>query len=147
MLSRKGWRIVVDSGVRRQFDTERLRLYNLQTPSKRGVTRNRSEVEMPDGGDNKRQLQDEILALREKVSELEALLNQRPASDERRSLSEVARERERLIDIIESTTDLVGTSTPDGRITFLNRAGKRLVGLAEDADVSRLTIWQAPACE
>jgi PAS domain S-box-containing protein len=95
---------------------------------------------MPDGGDNKRQLQDEILALREKVSELEALLNQRPASDERRSLSEVARERERLIDIIESTTDLVGTSTPDGRITFLNRAGKRLVGLAEDADVSRLTV-------
>jgi len=41
-------------------------------------------------------------------------------------------ERVRLIDILEATSDFVSTSTPDGELTYLNRAGKRMLGWSED---------------
>jgi len=37
-------------------------------------------------------------------------------------------ERDRLGEIIEATPDLVGTATPDGLVSYLNAAGKRLAG-------------------
>jgi len=95
---------------------------------------------MPDGNDTNRRLQGEIRMLREKVASLEALIAQSHTSGDEGSMGEVARERERLIDIIESTTDFVSTSTPDGRILFLNRAGRRLVGLPDDTDVGSMHI-------
>ena len=95
---------------------------------------------MPDGNDTNRRLQGEIRMLREKVASLEALIAQSHTSGDEGSMGEVARERERLIDIIESTTDFVSTSTPDGRILFLNRAGRRLVGLPDDTDVGGMHI-------
>jgi len=95
---------------------------------------------MPDGNDTDRHLQEEIRELREKVAKLEALLAKSHTSSDEVSMGDFAREHERLIDIIESTTDFVATSTPDGRLQFLNRAGKRLVGLPDDAEISRMHV-------
>jgi PAS domain S-box-containing protein len=44
----------------------------------------------------------------------------------------------RLAAIIEATPDFVGVAGPDGRLSYLNRAGRRLIGLADDADVAAL---------
>jgi diguanylate cyclase (GGDEF)-like protein/PAS domain S-box-containing protein len=40
-------------------------------------------------------------------------------------------ERARLVEIMEATSDYVGMSDPDGRQIYLNRAGRKLVGLTE----------------
>ena len=40
--------------------------------------------------------------------------------------------RGRLTAVLEGTSDLVSTSTPDGRLTYLNRAGRRLAGWADE---------------
>ncbi|WP_285907366.1 sensor histidine kinase [Pseudodesulfovibrio pelocollis] len=46
--------------------------------------------------------------------------------------AKVRKERESLIAILESTSDLVSTATPDERLTYLNGAGRRMLGW--DAD-------------
>jgi two-component system cell cycle sensor histidine kinase/response regulator CckA len=46
----------------------------------------------------------------------------------------------RLTHILEATSDLVGTSTPEGRILYLNRAGRRMLGLDEAVDLSSLSM-------
>jgi len=48
----------------------------------------------------------------------------------------VAEEGARLTAILESTSDLVGAWTPDGRVTYLNAAGRRLVGWDASEDPS-----------
>lgn len=42
-------------------------------------------------------------------------------------------ESRRLATVLEATTDLVATLTPEGDITYLNRAGRALLGLERDA--------------
>ena len=42
------------------------------------------------------------------------------------------REQDRLLAILEATPDLVSTAMPDGQITYMNRAGRAMVGIAED---------------
>jgi PAS domain S-box-containing protein len=49
---------------------------------------------------------------------------------------QVEAERARLIDILETASDFVSTSTPDGVLTYLNRAGKRMLGWPEDETVT-----------
>ncbi|MFH1914936.1 MAG: PAS domain-containing sensor histidine kinase [Pseudomonadota bacterium] len=44
----------------------------------------------------------------------------------------IRKERESLIAILESTSDLVAKATPDGQLTYLNGAGRRMLGW--DAD-------------
>ncbi len=46
----------------------------------------------------------------------------------------------RFAEIVEASTDCVGIADPQGRALYLNRAGRRMVGLALDADVSRMKI-------
>jgi PAS domain S-box-containing protein len=46
------------------------------------------------------------------------------------------RERQRLIDIIEATSDLVAICDAGGRVLYYNRAGRQMLGIAEDEDVS-----------
>lgn len=46
--------------------------------------------------------------------------------------------RSRLAATLEATTDFVGITARGGEMVFLNRAGRRLVGLDEDADLSAL---------
>lgn len=41
-------------------------------------------------------------------------------------------ERERLIAIIENTSDMVSSALPDGQVLYMNRAGRKMVGWQED---------------
>ncbi|MEQ8186459.1 MAG: PAS domain S-box protein [Candidatus Eremiobacterota bacterium] len=41
-------------------------------------------------------------------------------------------ERNRLVYILEATSDLVSTATPDGKIIYMNRAGRELLNWTED---------------
>ncbi len=49
-------------------------------------------------------------------------------------------ERARLASVVETTSDFVGFSTPDGRILFLNRAGRRLLGIGEAEVVHGINV-------
>ncbi|HXF50757.1 MAG TPA: PAS domain S-box protein, partial [Dehalococcoidia bacterium] len=47
-------------------------------------------------------------------------------------------ERARLAEILEATTDIVATADADGRLRYLNAAGRRLLGIEPDADLASL---------
>ncbi|MCR4304054.1 MAG: EAL domain-containing protein [Gallionella sp.] len=51
-----------------------------------------------------------------------------------------AQENAMLAGILATTTDIVGTAAPDGRVLYLNRAGRTMLGLAEDEDLGHYTI-------
>ncbi|MBX0328975.1 response regulator [Oscillochloris sp. ZM17-4] len=55
-----------------------------------------------------------------------------------RRLSEQAQTR--LLAILEATTDVVGSADTQGRLLFLNSAGRRMLGLDEHADIVGLPI-------
>jgi two-component system cell cycle sensor histidine kinase/response regulator CckA len=42
--------------------------------------------------------------------------------------------------ILEETSDFVGTADPKGRILYINRGGRRLCGVPDDADVSQYMV-------
>jgi PAS domain S-box-containing protein len=46
----------------------------------------------------------------------------------------------RLLSILEATPDIVSTTSPDGNYLYLNRAGRRMLGYSDDADITRLTF-------
>lgn len=48
--------------------------------------------------------------------------------------------RNRLGAILEASPDLVGTADPDGRILFINRAGRQMLGVTADKDVTGIPI-------
>jgi len=50
------------------------------------------------------------------------------------------RERALLASVLETTSDFVGFADVRGNLLYLNRAGRRLVGLSETADVRNRTI-------
>jgi PAS domain S-box-containing protein len=45
-----------------------------------------------------------------------------------------------LVAILEGTSDLVATATPGGRLLYMNKAGRRMVGIAEGDDIDDLPI-------
>lgn len=45
-----------------------------------------------------------------------------------------------LHEIIEATPDLVGTADSSGRVFYLNQAGRRMLGLGRDEELTRYTI-------
>ena len=47
---------------------------------------------------------------------------------------------ERMVRIVESTTDLVVIATPDGRMQYINKAGRAMMGIGPDEDVSQLSF-------
>lgn len=49
-------------------------------------------------------------------------------------------ERVRLVAILEATPDLVATVTPDGRFLYMNRAGRRLLGIGDQQDLSAFRV-------
>jgi rsbT co-antagonist protein RsbR len=65
----------------------------------------------------------ELEHLRRRVAELEALLAQRQQDDE---------VTERLKAIIEYTPDVISTADSEGRVIFINPAGRRLLGGADN---------------
>lgn len=54
--------------------------------------------------------------------------------------------RQRLVAVLENTTDLVGISDPQGRSLYLNRAGRRMLGIPDDEDTNGQLIsrWLPP---
>lgn len=46
----------------------------------------------------------------------------------------------RLVAILEQTTDFVGTADTSARATYLNRAGRKMIGISEFADITGITI-------
>lgn len=53
-----------------------------------------------------------------------------------RELKQTEEDQARLVAIIEATTDMVAMATADGRRIYMNRAGRRLLGIGEDDDLS-----------
>jgi diguanylate cyclase (GGDEF)-like protein/PAS domain S-box-containing protein len=49
-------------------------------------------------------------------------------------------ERARLAEILEATTDIVGTADASGRVRYLNAAGRRLLGIEGDEDLASRTV-------
>ncbi|MCL5034996.1 MAG: PAS domain S-box protein [Bacteroidetes bacterium] len=49
-------------------------------------------------------------------------------------------EQARLVAMLEATTDFVATADMDGRGVYINRAGRRMLGINENTDASTLTI-------
>lgn len=48
--------------------------------------------------------------------------------------------RDRLAAILEATTDFVGFADPGGLVLYINPAGRRMVGLTPDEDITRMSI-------
>ena len=48
--------------------------------------------------------------------------------------------RTRLAAILESTTDFVGTAGRDGHLLYVNKAGRTMLGIADDENISNLKI-------
>jgi PAS domain S-box-containing protein len=70
-----------------------------------------------------------------------------PVIDRERSDAAARRERRateavnaQLAAILEATTDFVGTADTDGQLRYVNRAGRRILGIGPSEDVGRLTI-------
>lgn len=49
-------------------------------------------------------------------------------------------EQEKLVSLAENSTDFIGIASMDGQATFVNRAGRKVVGLGLDDDVTQFTI-------
>jgi len=71
----------------------------------------------------------------------------------RRALSEASEhervriaeeERARLVQVLEATSDYVGISDPNGKIIYMNAAGRKLTGAPESGDVGKSTIEVHP---
>jgi diguanylate cyclase (GGDEF)-like protein/PAS domain S-box-containing protein len=52
----------------------------------------------------------------------------------------VDEERARHVAIIEATSDLVGMYWSDGRLSYINKAGRQMLGIGEDEDVSAIQV-------
>ncbi|MFP4007605.1 MAG: PAS domain S-box protein, partial [Spirulinaceae cyanobacterium] len=53
---------------------------------------------------------------------------------------EIEIERERLIEILEASPDLISSADLEGKITYMNRGGKALLGLNLDTDITQYCI-------
>jgi PAS domain S-box-containing protein len=50
-------------------------------------------------------------------------------------------ERLRLATILEATTDFVGIADPRGQLLYINRAGRAMLGIGENEDISAITAF------
>ncbi|MGN6129438.1 MAG: sensor domain-containing protein, partial [Nocardioidaceae bacterium] len=57
-----------------------------------------------------------------------------------RDLAAHALELEKFAALVELSADFIGMADLDGRVTYVNRAGRRLVGLAPEADLATMTV-------
>lgn len=48
--------------------------------------------------------------------------------------------RQRLMAILEATTDFVAIANPDGTVTYMNRAARRMIETGADEDISKIRI-------
>ena len=45
-----------------------------------------------------------------------------------------------LVEILEGTPDFVGRADPSGRVLYINKAGRRMIGIGDDEDISNVRI-------
>ncbi len=73
---------------------------------------------------------------------LEQLVSERTAKLETEiaERKRIEKEQARLVAIIETTSDFIGTSDPDGKVLYLNQAGLRMLGYesAQDMPMARI---------
>ncbi|MBW2288778.1 MAG: PAS domain S-box protein [Deltaproteobacteria bacterium] len=55
---------------------------------------------------------------------------------------EIEGERRRLVSIVENSSEFVAMVAADGTILFMNDAGQKMVGLADDTDLRRMKIFE-----
>ena len=85
---------------------------------------------------------EELLA-KNNALEIEVNTNKRQASSLALLMADrkkIDAERERLLKILNEASDFIGMADMQANLTYLNPAGKRMVGLAEDVDVLTLKI-------
>ncbi len=92
----------------------------------------RRELEMRGFGDRRLVLDFSLKPLTDSEGRIVQLLAEGRDITERRRAEEM---RNRLAAILEATPDMVGIATPDGRATYINPAGRKMLGLPEDADI------------
>ena len=64
-----------------------------------------------------------------------------PAHQPKRASEEAARiEARRLREVVTETTDFIGQATPDTKLTYVNKAGRRGLGWTPDEDITGKTI-------
>ncbi|MBN9684921.1 MULTISPECIES: ATP-binding response regulator [unclassified Corallococcus] len=63
------------------------------------------------------------------------------AARARREQRQAEREREKLIAVVEQSSDLIGIGGPDGRALFVNEAGQRMLGLEGPEAVRRTHLF------
>ena len=85
-------------------------------------------------------LQAENARLRADNQRLETLLKQRAGADEVISRKSTTRQRVDLRILLDEAVDFISTADPNGRVGYLNRAGRRLVGIDETADIEQFQI-------
>jgi len=49
-------------------------------------------------------------------------------------------DQQRLLNLVENSVDFMAMSDPDGHLMYLNKAGKTLVGLADEAEIIRKNV-------
>lgn len=55
-------------------------------------------------------------------------------------LQQESAERQKLVALVENSTDFIAMATPDGQMTYLNYAGRRLIGMTQDASIQQFSI-------
>lgn len=86
------------------------------------------------------QLQAENARLRADNQRLEALLRQKTGGDEITSRKSATQQRVDLRIVLDEAADFISVADLDGRVSYLNRAGRRLVGIDETADIGQFRI-------
>jgi two-component system sensor kinase FixL len=56
------------------------------------------------------------------------------------TLKQAAEDQQRLLQLIEHSDDFIATVSPSFELTYLNRGGRRMIGLDETADVTHLRV-------
>ena len=80
-------------------------------------------------------IREKIIDLAENNRRLQAEINQR---------REAEQERDRLISILEATTDIVSMADPDGNLLYLNRAGQLAFGVDPNRQLDKIVTQVHP---
>ena len=78
-----------------------------------------------------------VTALRNGAGDMRGYLGMAINITERKKAEQ---EQVRLTSILEATSDFVGSAGIDGRAQYLNRAGRRMAGFADDEDITKFSI-------
>ncbi|MBD2463458.1 PAS domain S-box protein [Oscillatoria sp. FACHB-1407] len=94
--------------------------------------RKQAELQRQEAIDALHQLNQELeIRVEERTSELQQMNYQ---------LQQAIAERQKLVSLVENSTDFIALATPSGHVTYLNPAGRQMVGLDESTDITNFVI-------